>query len=818
MRCRLLLLSLFLVGLASGGIQGKPIFTPRPQHILRLKTGKSVVVPALTTTFNSRPIDMVLSRNHNFAYVKTDAGLEAIDLKTGADHSISVPGGTSQLGIILLPGPDHTDWLACSNADSSVEIFATKGIHLSLSSTIKIPSKYIAGASFPCGMAVSADGAKLYVCMSRDNCLAEVNLKTKSVRRFKTAPAPFAVTLMGQGNALVSCLSEPAQKGQGSAKSSGTAIPVDKRGIATHGELDLINIGTGRVTHRARLGLLPGTPIVSGSAVYVAVANSDLVETFRASDLKRERPWRISPAGRFGASPNSVCLTGSGNLAVACGGLNEVRVYSRTGRLIISEPTPDYPIAVATRKSGLVVACTKGVGNSTAKPAHGRMTSAEGPVMDSSSSHPARGYSISDSLGTVSIILPHSPPTKGGNLQIPHAATGHHLPSGIKHVIYIIKENRTYDQVFGDMADGDPDLLNFGQKVTPNEHQLATDFGLLARYFCDSIISTDGHAWSTEANSNAYLERSFGGWTRSYPWGDDPLAISSSGAIWDDAIDHGRTFRNYGEYVYGDLPAKTTFLDCFNDWKSGRTIPWTPRIQEKRLWAYSDHKFPGWNLTIPDQFRADEFIRDYSKRVKAGKTPPDLTVLYLDQDHTAGEAAGMPTPQAMNADNDYAIGRIVQAVSHSKYWKSTAIFITEDDPQNGYDHIDGHRSVALVISPFTRRNRPFVNRTYYDQASLLHTIEALLHLPPMTRFDRNAPILFDCFTDHPDFRPYTAIAPKISLTTINGAGHQTLRFAEPDESDDLALNRQIWESVYPHRPYPIQYCPPPDDDSDRDGD
>ncbi|MGH2638714.1 MAG: alkaline phosphatase family protein, partial [Rhabdochlamydiaceae bacterium] len=264
--------------------------------------------------------------------------------------------------------------------------------------------------------------------------------------------------------------------------------------------------------------------------------------------------------------------------------------------------------------------------------------------------------------------------------------------------------------------------------------------------------------------------------------------------------------------VYGNLPISYTFTEAYNDWKTHKPLPWKPTISEKRLWSISDHKFPGWCLTIPDQSRADEFISDYKSRIKQGITPPDLTILYLEQDHTSGEARGMPTPQAMNADNDYAIERADDAVSHSKYWKSTVIFIIEDDPQDGYDHIDGHRSICLAVSPYSQGNG--INRTYYDQAALLHTIEAFLHIPPMTRFDRNAPIMTNCFGSTPNLAPYNAIAPKISLTTLNGSGHQTLQFAYPDESNDQALNHQIWDSIYPHRPYPAQYCPPPDEGDD----
>lgn len=807
-------LTVFTFSLAVASLGGlTALFGQKPNQI-KLNTGKVITIPKLTYAFNARPVDFILSRDDNFAYAKTDYGIQAIDLKTHKTEAYSVPGGTSQIGIGWVNRAGSHPKLAVTNAASAVVVYSVSGIHLKLERSVQIPSKFMSGASYPCGFATQPGLQNLIVCMSRDNCLANVNLANGAIQRYKTDPGPFAVTFIkGDHQALVSCLSASPAEHQATALSSGTEIPVDRRTVATNGALDLVDLNSRRVTKRVKVGLLPGKPLVIGNHVYVADANSDRIEEFSLPDLKRIRTWAISASNLFGASPNDLCETSSGNIAVACGGSNVVSVFTRSGHLVGNLETPDYPIAVRNRHGVLLVACTKGLGNSTGKPMYLRSDAKEDPVSDPVAKNPRQGYGVGDALGTLSILIPAknlSQPSKA--LSTRQLTQG--LPRAIKHVIYIIKENRTYDQVFGDMADGDPDLLNFGKQVTPNEHKLAQRFGLLARYFCDSVISTDGHAWSTEANSNAYLERSFGGWTRSYPWGDDPLAISSTGAIWDDALDHGKTFRNYGEYVYANLPAKTSFMDCFQAWKEGRSIPWTPKVQEKRLWAYSDHHFPGWNLTITDQFRADEFIRDYQSRIRAGITPPDLTVLYLEQNHTEGQAQGMPTPQAMNADNDYAVGRVVEAVSHSRYWKSTAIFITEDDPQDGYDHIDGHRSVGMVISPYSKIGA--VNRSYYDQASLLHTIEALLNIPPMTRFDRTAPIMYDCFTTRPNFAAYTAVAPKIPLTLLNGAGHKTLSFDYPDESDDEALNHQIWASVYPDRPYPTRFCPPPDEDGDGD--
>ncbi len=782
------------------------------EKLIRLHTGKEIAIPKRTIEFPARPVDFVLSKNGQFAYVKTDSGITVVDLQSGQYHSYPIHAGTSQLGIALSQSGKR---LACSDAGSGVELYRVNGGEISFLRAITLQNhSAISGPSYPCGLTFSSNGNWLYVCLSRDNAIAKVNITTGKFRMSPTDVAPFGVVLFDNGKmCAVTCLSTKHVGHHPAETTSGTLVPVDRRGIARHGELCLIQTRTLETVKRLKLGLLPGQPVIFDGRILVPDANSDAVTSVSTQNFQIKRVWRVAKLTEFGASPNALAGDLHSAVAVACGGANQVRFFTKRGKQLGSLNTPDYPIAIAIHNNQIVVACTNGVGNSTKEPSHFAQNPTPSftplPATRATKSKPGMGYSVFDSLGSISVIDSSGalPSTKVLSRQPKSEKPDHAvLPPQISHVIYIIKENRTYDQVLGDTVDGDSYLVNFGKKVTPNEHRLAKEFGTLTRYFCDSVISTDGHAWSTEANSTAYLERSFGGWTRSYPWGDDPLAISSSGAIWDDALDHGKTVRNYGEYVYANLPPKMTWTDCWNLYQDHKPLPWTPSIQEKRLWSVSDHHFPGWNLTIPDQVRADEFIKDFHSRIKKGKKLADLTVLYLEQDHTSGEAPGMPTPCAMNADNDEAVGRVVDAVSHSKYWKSTAIFIIEDDPQDGYDHIDGHRSICLVVSPYSRGMG--TNRTYYDQASVLRTIEAILKIPPMTRFDRNAPIMANCFQRQPNLQPYTALNPQISLTTLNRPGAQALQFDYPDESDDLALNQQIWHSVYPNREYPYQDCPP----------
>ena len=275
-------------------------------------------------------------------------------------------------------------------------------------------------------------------------------------------------------------------------------------------------------------------------------------------------------------------------------------------------------------------------------------------------------------------------------------------PSVFQHVLYIIKENKTYDQVFGDMAqgNGDPNLCIYPQYVSPNHHALAQQYVLLDNYYCNGVNSADGHSWCTEGNDTDHLEKSFGGFSRSYTFGDDPLTYSSTGFIWNNALQHGLTFRNYGEFDYASpVPSSATWLQIYTDFTNGtHAIHYAQDIGVASLRPYSSTNVPGWNLGIPDVVRADGFIRELNAAQAQG-TWANFHLLYLPDDHTGGP----PTPQAQVADNDLALGRVVEAVTKSIFASNTVIFVLEDDPQSGYDHVDAHRSLCLVISPYTKR-------------------------------------------------------------------------------------------------------------------
>ena len=376
-------------------------------------------------------------------------------------------------------------------------------------------------------------------------------------------------------------------------------------------------------------------------------------------------------------------------------------------------------------------------------------------------------------------------------------------PSCIRHVVYVIKENRTYDQLFGDLrkGNGDPSQVMYGEDVTPNHHALAEQFALLDNYYCNGAISADGHSWATEGNCTDHLEKAFGGFVRSYTFGDDPLTYSSSGFIWDKVLEAGLSFRNFGEMDYAStVQPGIGFKTIYDDFVSGKhAIKFKHAVGIANLNAHTDPQYPGWNLSIPDIIRADCFHKAWTLFDQNNEFPA-FTIIYLPNDHTSGMAPGAPTPRAQVADNDVSLGRIVEGISHSRSWPDTCIFVNEDDPQDGTDHVDGHRSICLVISPWVRRQS--VIHKAYNQTSVLHTMERMLGIAPMNRFDAHAPTMEACFTTTPNLSPYTAMPNRIKLDDVNpkvtiltglqrryAIASSKLDFSHPDAVEDDLFNR-----------------------------
>jgi YVTN family beta-propeller protein len=736
--------------------------------------------------------------------------------------------------------------LYLSNVNGSIKVFSV-GVDggVAPSHTIPLPA---AGAprraeEIPAGLALSPDGRKLYVCANLSNRLLELDPGTGVVlRAFATGVAPYNVVLAG-GKAYVSNWGG-RRPGPGDATGPagrGTEVRIDPAtGIASDGSVSVIDLASGDAAadipvhlHASALALSPdGRYLVCANA---ASDNLSVIDT--RTDAVVETVWvKASPADLFGASPNALAFSPDGRTlyvgngtqnAVAVVGFDPARRRSGLRGLI---PAGWFPGAVVfdARRGALVVANIKG---HAVEPRRDRETGGMGfnshqyhgsvsliPVpgkrelrrMTAAVYANYRRDRIAEALAKPRTgRVPRPVPERIGE------------PSVFKHVVYIIKENRTYDQVLGDVAagNGDPSLVVFGEGVTPNQHKMVRDFVLLDNTYCSGILSADGHQWSTTAFGTDYLERSFAGWPRSYPDGMGPdevdaLAYAPSGFIWDNALRHGITMWNFGEFTMHNCDWKAEsrqgdpeWADYWDEYLHGRgevRIGSVPAIETIRPFSPTDTV--GWNLDVPDVWRARYIVNQVAAWDREGRMP-QLIFICLPDDHTSGTSEGSPTPEACVADNDLAFGRIVEAFGRSRFWRETVIFGIEDDPQNGFDHVSGYRTTAYCVSPYTKRGA--VVGTQYNTTSLLRTIEQILGLPPMNQFDATATPMFDCFTGTPDFRPFAAVPNLVPLDRMNPPAKTIadavlrrdallsarLDFRTVDACPEDILNRILWRAV-----------------------
>ncbi|MDE0960106.1 MAG: bifunctional YncE family protein/alkaline phosphatase family protein, partial [Planctomycetota bacterium] len=791
-----------------------------------------------TVQFSGRPVDLIAHPTGDFIYIKDHRGIVVLDrsMKTPLQELRFPSGGGSMHGIAI----DHSGTrLWATNAESSLHeaSIAANGT-ISWSRSIALPGPEGQGHSHSTGIAISSDEKTAFVCQSRNNTLAIVDLTSgKRVGEIAVGVAPYDVILSSDGNSAYVSNWGGRRAGSGdlTADSSGTEVIVDEKGVAASGSVSIIDL-TDVQRHpivSIETGLHPSDMVLTadGSTLYVACVNSDRVDILDTATGKitgniSTRPLDDLP---FGSLPNALALDEKNQrLYVANGGNNAVATIDldSNNEVIGFIPSGWFPGALTISEGLLYSASVKGVGSRAGDPEpkgwsvywyRGTVNRVEVPnryelkamtrkvLSDNRSQHALRSNTMRGSGGT-----PRPVPRKIGE------------PSVFDHVIYIIKENRTYDQVFGDIerGNGDPSLCIFGEEITPNHHALANEFVLLDNYYCNGVNSSDGHSWTTEGIVTDHLEKSFGGFTRSYTFGDDPLTYSSEGFIWDRVLMAGLSFRNYGEFDYAEpIPSGLSFQAIYDDYTSGeKKIQFSQKIGVARMKEYSCREYPGWNMRIPDVLRADVFLEELKGFSEDGGFP-NFSVVYLPQDHTTGTTAGAPTPRAHMADNDLAIGRIVEGISNSPFWEKTCIFIIEDDPQNGFDHVDGHRSLCLVVSPYSRRGGEVIH-DFYNQTSVLHTMTRILGVAPLTQFSAMMPVMDNCFTSKPNLAPYRARPATIALDEANPAksalGEKQLHWAlaseaQPFEMFDMAdedtLNRILWHAqMGVDTPYPDAFA------------
>lgn len=755
-----------------------------------------------------------------------------------------------------------------SNVNGSVKVFAVDGAGaVTPSHTLPLPP---AGAprreaEIPSGMALTRDEGRLLVCGNLSNRLLELDLASGAVvRAFDVGVAPFDVVVVGR-RAFVSNWGgrRPGPGDPVGPAGRGTLVRTDgARGIASEGSVSIVDLDSGAV-REVVTGLHASALAASPNGRYVVVANagSDHLSVLdAASGALVDTIWaKASPAELLGATPTALAFDRQGErLFVANGTQNAVAVIdfevgaeggdpgddpdgddgeAGEERLLGLVPVGWFPGAVAVDegRGRLVVANIKGLGPGRPRegglPAefnthqyHGSVTLAPLPGPEELATLSAR---VDANLRAPAIEAALRAPRRGRAPRAVPERIGE--PSPIRHVVYVIKENRTYDQVLGDVAEGngDPSLCIYGEAITPNQHALAREFVLLDNTYCAGILSADGHNWSTSAFGTDYLERSFAGWPRSYPDGmteddKDALAYSPAGFLWDHALAAGLTLRNYGEFCQPRVrwrdPARggePDFMACYRAW-SGATddVVFASEPVVPSLVPHSCNEYVGWNMSVPDQHRADVFLAELAQ-FEARGTYPELVLVCLPNDHTSGTSAGAPMPEACMADGDLALGRIIEGLSRSRFWPEMAVFVIEDDPQAGWDHVSGYRTTAFVASPYARRGVT-VSRQY-NTTSVLRTIEQILGLPPMNRFDASASPMFECFTDTPDPTPFTARPAGVPLDRLNpeptaiadpvlredALASARLDLSAMDRAPEDLLNRILWRAARGvDEPYP----------------
>ncbi len=879
-RIALTLALVFVVG-GSGWAVGGAAALDRDWVAVGRQADGLIVVPTnqvldpagLQVEFPGRPTDLALRPDGSVLAVMNSSSLLLIRVQERTImQTLALPSGHTFTGIVWSPDGSA---IYSAGYKGVIHVAKIEGGVATYGTPITLPAGPAGGRGAgdpvtPGGLALSADARTLYVCLSRNNSLGVVDLGSgKCETEIPVGVAPYGVAIAGDRAYVTNWGGRRAGSGDVTADSSGTAVVINPAtGVAASGTVSVVDPAQKKEIATVEVGLHPcGLALDrAASRLYVANANSDTVSVIDTATNAVVETIAVEPADGlpFGSAPNALCLSPDGSLLYVANGGNNALAVVRLGA-VAGGPGPDqasriegfvptgwYPGSVRVSADGklLFVANVKGVGSLQAR------TDRLRPETTASEQRPAAtesetgdlAHNVYDARGSLSIIAaPDAAALKrytarvaennrtsyalaaaqpGAPADTPVAVP---LRSGqrsvFEHAIYIIKENRTYDQVLGDMREGngDPTLVQFGEEVTPNHHKLAREFVLLDNFNCSGVNSADGHQWTDEAFVSDYLEKSFGGFERSYPyWGGDPLAYASSGFLWDNALAHGRTFRDYGEFVRAKIdPPGATWSDIHADYLAvsapGSTAQ--PKVQIRAtttvdsLRPHLCERFIGFPGTVQDVYRAHEFLKEL-REFEATGDMPNLIMMLLPNDHTSGTRPGVPTPRAMVADNDLALGRIVEAVSRSRFWATTCIFVVEDDPQAGLDHVDGHRTVAFVISPYTRLRA--VDSTNYNQTSMVRTIELILGLPAMNQFDLSATPMASCFTDKPDLTPYTAAPNRIPLDEMNPplsalSGAQRywamksleLPLDDIDQADEDTFNRILWHATKGYdTPYP----------------
>jgi len=765
------------------------------------------------------PLDLLVSPDGRWAIVTNNGyakpTLTIVDLSTlSVLDKTSIPD--AWLGLAW--HPDGKRLFASGGADGTVREFHWKPGKLAPTNSFAVGTAVKEG--FLAGLAVRPDGRRLYVVDVLGKRLSALDLPTGEVaKRVDLAAEPYACLVSADGATLYVSL-------WGGAK----VLLFDADTLAPRGELPV--------------GEHPNAMALSadGKRLFVACANTNSVWAIDLDSRAATEQISIALAtdAPMGSTPNGLGLSPDGRtLLVASADNNSVAVIDvsrpSASRVAGFIPTGWYPTAVRFTPDGRRILVLSGKGLTSMPNPRGPQPGAEGDPSQYVGAMLTGALSVLPTpdrealeayTKTVHRVTPGSAASQPAAARAPRSSPIPRGPGGaspIRHVFYVIRENRTYDQIFGDMpvGNGDPTLCLFGEDSTPNAHALAREFVLLDNFYVNAEVSYDGHAYSTAAYATDFVEKVWpmnyagrGGKYLSEGRGEmrnayGNVTAPARGYLWDACARAGVTFRSYGEFGHRG--------EGEDDSGEGTVLASVPGLE-----GHMSPLYPSWNLSIPDAKRIDAWLEEF-RQFEADGNLPRLSIFHLPNDHTSGTKAGAPTPRAMIAENDVALGRLVEAISRSRYWKDSVIFVLEDDAQDGPDHVDAHRSVAFAISPYTRRGA--LDSTLYTTASMLRTIELILGLAPMSQYDAAATPMYGAFAGKPDLTPYTARPARVPLDEVNDPeaygsdASAAMNFDEPDRAPELELNEIVWKSVRgagSPMPPPVRsrFVQPPEGDDD----
>jgi YVTN family beta-propeller protein len=694
--------------------------------------------------------------------------------------------------------PDGSRLFTSGAAQNAINQFSWDGVTLKPAGQIAIAPpvmrptfETLDDSGFIGGIAVTPDGTRLFAVHVLGTALSMIDINRGAVvKTIELEAEPYTALVSADGRTLF--VSE-----WGGAR----VLFFDAATLEPKGEV--------------AVGEHPNAMLQSrdGARLFVACASTNAVWVIDLAARKATEQIGVAlfPDAPPGTTPNALALSPDGRtLLVANADNNTVAVVDiespQKSEVEGFIPTGWYPTGVTFDREGRQIYILSGKGLSSSANPRGPVPGSRGaegqyigqmlqgtlsqlPVPDAAGlkALTARVYEIT-AYSDTKRLTPADAPTDS---PIPRRVGD---PSAIKYVFYVIRENRTYDQVFGDlpMGNGDPALTLFGEEITPNAHALAREFVLFDNFYVDAEVSYDGHAFSTGAYATDVVEKiwptnygqrggiylSEGRGPRRNPYGN--LSAPPQGYIWDFATRAGVTVRSYGEFAHRD-PA------------SGKAVASVPGLAGR---VHPD--YPPYDLSIPDNTRVDVWLKEFQEFERTGALPR-LSIIRLGNDHTAGTRPGARTPRAMVAENDVALGRVVEAISRSRFWKESAIFVLEDDAQNGPDHVDAHRSIALVVSPFTKRKA--LDSTLYTTSAMLRTMELILGLPPMSQYDAAATPMYNAFQPTPVVTSYAALPARVSIEETNAPsawGAQAslkMNLREADLAPELELNEIIWRSI-----------------------